>query len=80
MDLFLRFYGCDIRAFEILSGRVSPPAECEALYCVMKEHQELAAKAALRLAQRQAEKHADAARGKFTDSTGLSLPVSEIIA
>lgn len=42
----------------------------------MKEHQELAAQAALQLAKRQAAKHAHVAANRFTDSTGLSLPVS----
>lgn len=73
-DANRKFYGCDIRAHEILAGKVDPPEECEALYRVMKEHQELAARAALKLAQRQAAKHVDRARDRFTDSTGLSLP------
>lgn len=69
-----KFYGKDIRAYEILAGKVPPPEECQALYHVMKEHQEIAAKAALKLAKRQAEKHADKARERFADSTGLTLP------
>ena len=71
-----RFYERNIRAYEILAGEVSPPEECQALYQVMKEHQELAARAALKLAKQQAAKHADRARDRFVDSTGLSLPVS----
>lgn len=73
-DANRKFYGRDIRAYEILAGKVDPPEGCEALYRVMKEHQELAAKAALKLAQRQAAKHADKARDRFVDATGLSLP------
>ena len=71
-----RFYGRDIRAYEILAGEVAPPEGCEALYKVMKEHQELAARAALKLAKRQAAKHADTARDRISQSTGFSLPVS----
>nr|KAG5689215.1 hypothetical protein BaRGS_014871 [Batillaria attramentaria] len=74
-DANRKFYGQNIRAYEILAGEVEPPEECQALYNVMKEHQELAAKAALKLAKRQAEKHADVARDRFAESTGLVLPV-----
>lgn len=73
-DANRKFYERDIRAYEILAGEVEPPESCQALYSVMKEHQELAARAALKLAKRQAEKHAEKARDRFTDSTGLSLP------
>ncbi|KAK7099222.1 SH3 domain-containing YSC84-like protein 1 isoform X2 [Littorina saxatilis] len=73
-DANRKFYECDIRACEILAGKVSPPEGCEALYQVMREHQELAARAALKLAKRQAAKHADIARDRFAESSGISLP------
>ncbi|GFS24886.1 SH3 domain-containing YSC84-like protein 1 [Elysia marginata] len=63
-----KFYGRDLRATQILCGEVDPPEECDSLYAVMREHQDLAAEAALRLAKRQAQKHAgrikDAAQGE----------------
>lgn len=42
-----KFYGdSDIRAYSILSGDVSPPAECKGLYEVLERHDEMAEKAA----------------------------------
>ena len=63
-----RFYGRELRATQILCGEVDPPDDCDALYAVMREHQDMAAEAALRMAKRQAQKHAgrirDAAEGE----------------
>ncbi|GFO09431.1 Sh3 domain-containing ysc84-like protein 1 [Plakobranchus ocellatus] len=57
-DANKKFYGRDLRATQILCGEVDPPEECDALYAVMREHQDMAAEAALRIAKRQAQKHA----------------------
>ncbi|XP_076450744.1 SH3 domain-containing YSC84-like protein 1 isoform X2 [Babylonia areolata] len=72
-DANRKFYGREIRAYEILAGEVTAPEECVALYQVMKEHQELAARAALRLAKKEAARHADTASHHLANATGLSL-------
>lgn len=75
-DANKKFYGRDLRASQILHGEVDPPEECEALYAVMREHQDMAAEAALRIAKRQAQKNAgrlkEVAEGEATKRGFLS--------
>lgn len=56
---FIRFYGKDVRAFQILQGQVEIPGDCLTLYKVLEEHREMAANAALKLAKSYAHKSKD---------------------
>lgn len=49
-----RFYGESIRAFDILSGAVEPPADCWELYDILGRHKEILGKMALAMAKREA--------------------------
>ena len=56
--LFFRFYGQEIRAYQILSGEVYPPVECLPLYQVLERHRERATRDLLEVAKKKALKHA----------------------
>ncbi|KAJ8299379.1 hypothetical protein KUTeg_023439 [Tegillarca granosa] len=56
-DANKKFYGRDIRAYEILSGDIPPPPECEALYEVLDAHRIRAEKLVEESARKKAHKH-----------------------
>ena len=56
--MLFRFYGREIRAFEILRGDVDPPPECNCLYEVMEMHKKNAQKELVRMAKKEAMKQA----------------------
>ncbi|CAL1535453.1 unnamed protein product [Lymnaea stagnalis] len=58
-DANRKFYGQELRAHQILNGEVNPPEECRALYDVLREHQELAAQAAVKEVKRRATKYVE---------------------
>lgn len=73
-----RFYGEDIRAYQILSGEVPPPNECAALYDVLAMHKTRALKALERMAQKAASKAAKSyMEGEGMDKYSLP-PVSDL--
>lgn len=55
-DANKKFYGRDIRAYEILQGYVDPPEECSCLYEVLESHRKQAEKELVRLAKKEALK------------------------
>ncbi|XP_045175921.2 SH3 domain-containing YSC84-like protein 1 [Mercenaria mercenaria] len=75
-DANKKFYGRDIRAYEILQGYVDPPEECACLYEVLEGHRKQAEKELVRMAKKEALKAASGATGdldlksKFSSFTG----------
>ncbi|XP_060560689.1 SH3 domain-containing YSC84-like protein 1 [Ruditapes philippinarum] len=73
-DANKKFYGRDIRAYEILQGYVEPPEECACLYEVLESHNKQAQKELVRMAKKEALKAATGASGdiksKFSSFTG----------
>lgn len=69
-----RFYGREIRAFEILRGDVEPPVECDCLYEVLRGHQKRAEKELIRMAKKEAMK---AASGEI-ETAKMSFSVRSI--
>ena len=57
-DANKKFYGQEIRAYQILSGEVYPPVECLPLYQVLERHRERATRDLLEVAKKKALKHA----------------------
>lgn len=57
-DANRKFYGQDIRAFEILRGDVEPPEECACLYEVLEMHKKNAQKQLVKMAKQEAMKAA----------------------
>ncbi|XP_052270029.1 SH3 domain-containing YSC84-like protein 1 isoform X2 [Dreissena polymorpha] len=53
-DANRKFYGRDIRAFEILRGDVDPPEECQPLYEALESHRKNAEKEIVRMAKKKA--------------------------
>ncbi|KAL5007322.1 hypothetical protein ScPMuIL_016128 [Solemya velum] len=66
-DANKKFYGSEIRAFQILSGEVDPPEECAALYEVLDSHQTRAEQAVVDIAKRHASKHASKHASSVSD-------------
>ncbi|XP_048242069.1 SH3 domain-containing YSC84-like protein 1 isoform X2 [Haliotis rufescens] len=73
-DANRKFYGQDIRAYRILMGEVDPPAECDALYEVLRTHREVAVRAAMKMAKEQAWKHRHTIKDVVT--TGIAHKLS----
>lgn len=69
-DANRKFYGRDIRAYEILRGDVDPPKECECLYDVLDMHRRAAEKELVRMAKREALKHTEEERGMLKEKFG----------
>lgn len=69
-DANRKFYGRDIRAYEILRGDVDPPKECECLYDVLDMHKRAAEKELVRMAKREALKHTEEQRGMLKEKFG----------
>lgn len=64
-----RFYGSeDIRAFEILSGRVPCPPECSVLYEVLNKHEEMAERAFVEMAKEKALKRSNSSASANSSS------------
>lgn len=57
-DANKKFYGQEIRAYQILAGEVDPPVECLPLYQVLERHRERATRYLLEAAKKKALKHA----------------------
>ncbi|XP_071955201.1 SH3 domain-containing YSC84-like protein 1 [Antedon mediterranea] len=62
-DANRKFYGCDIRAFQILSGDVEPPDECEPLYKALQQHVKSGMEALGQMAKKEARKKGKEAMG-----------------
>lgn len=63
-----RFYGQDIRAYQILSGEVARPGECAALYDVLSNHETALKNALMDAAKREGKKHAEQAGAMAKDA------------
>ena len=61
-----RFYGYDVRAFEILSGQVELPSQCTELYSTLSHHEDMFEKV-LEAKGRQAIAHGARMTGVSTD-------------
>ena len=78
LNLDFRFYGGNIRAYEILGGKVERPPECAELYDVLDKHNEMFKRAlaaqAKSYAKREVEKQADArGYGGFVSRVKVSV-------
>lgn len=62
-----KFYGQEIRAYQILSGEVDPPADCLPLYKVLERHRERAKREMVEAAKRKAHKQSQSAGEKVHD-------------
>lgn len=69
-DANRKFYGRDIRAYEILQGDVNPPAECDCLYEVLEMHKRAAERELVRMAKREALKHTEEERSMLKEKFG----------
>ena len=69
---FFRFYGRDIRAFEILRGDVRPPRECDCLYEVLDMHRRAAERELVKIAKREALKRTEEERSMLKEKFGVS--------
>lgn len=69
-DANKKFYGRDIRAYEILRGDVTPPHECDCLYEVLDSHKRAAEREMLKIAKREALKHTEEQRSMLKDKFG----------
>ncbi|XP_063401729.1 SH3 domain-containing YSC84-like protein 1 [Mytilus trossulus] len=66
-DANKKFYGQEIRAYQILSGEVDPPTECLPLYQVLERHREKAKHEMVLAAKRKANKVTQSVGEKFQD-------------
>ncbi|XP_071120339.1 SH3 domain-containing YSC84-like protein 1 [Mytilus edulis] len=66
-DANKKFYGQEIRAYQILSGEVDPPTECLPLYQVLERHREKAKHEMILAAKRKANKVTQSVGEKFQD-------------
>ncbi|XP_060086372.1 SH3 domain-containing YSC84-like protein 1 [Ylistrum balloti] len=66
-DANKKFYGQDVRAYQILSGEIPRPEECSALYETLEMHRKRAEKQMLDLAKKTASKHAHGLGDKLKD-------------
>ncbi|CAC5414422.1 SH3YL1 [Mytilus coruscus] len=66
-DANKKFYGQEIRAYQILSGEVDPPVECLPLYQVLEKHREKAKHEMILAAKRKANKVSQSVGEKFHD-------------
>ncbi|XP_041365917.1 SH3 domain-containing YSC84-like protein 1 [Gigantopelta aegis] len=69
-DANRKFYGEDIRAYQILSGEVEPPEECIALYEVLSNHRNEAIRAGLAMVKDEVYKHRHTIKDRVSE--GLS--------
>lgn len=69
-DANKKFYGRDIRAYEILRGDVDPPRECDCLYEVLDMHKRAAEREMVKIAKREALKHTEEERSMLREKFG----------
>lgn len=72
IHFIFRFYGQEIRAYQILSGEVDPPTECLPLYQVLERHREKAKHEMILAAKRKANKVTQSVGEKFQDRISVS--------